>query len=437
MKRLALIIAALVVIIGGAAAGAIAYLKPQFIFGKSDAGSGTGAAVDAAHNVPSYSEEASEENQARRYILRLVEHLGAVQDSIIRGDRAALADQQRLLNDIAREVQNFGQDQWSDYVNVRTSFLYVLSGGDAKVLKPLITQISLSASDDRLAKGIVSFAEGQAKKARELFEDIDPRSLDVSLVGPFALARASLYIDDDRTKAVGLLDDARLACPHTAIDEAAARREIPILFDLGDASRAMMLTTSYVREFGRSIYAWKLFRDIAQSVAKREELNIAETVDRFAEAFNDKDMQPAFQLFVDLAGEALLQGHLKLAGAAAKAAMKIEGVTPEDLEKARLYAAAADAPSGDAGNALKALDQIAMDRLSEEDTEIREVAGFIADTVVGARMTAQTDASASGKARHQAAGKPRASETAKAETALNSADTILKEADSMISGSVK
>jgi len=424
MKRMALIIAAFFVVTGGVAAGAIAYLKPAFIFSKVD----TEAVVP--HGVPSYSEDASEETQARRYALRLVEQLGAVQDRIIRGDRAALTEQQRLLDDIAREIRNFGQEQWSDYVNVRTSLLYVLSGGDANVLKPLITQNTLSPADDRLARGIVSFAEGQPKKARELFEDIDPRSLDVSLVGPFALARASLYLDDDRAKAIGLLDDARLACPHTAIDEAAARREIPILFDLGDATRAMMLTTSYVREFGKSIYAWKLFREIAEAAAKHEELDNDATVDRFAEAFGDKDTQPASQLFVALAGEALLQGRLKLARAAAASAMKIKNLPTEDLERARLYAAAAEAPSNDAGNALKALNQIAIDRLSEEDTEISEVAGFIADTVVGTRM-----ASASSAAHPPPAVKTQGPGEAGAENALNKADAILKEADSMISRS--
>jgi chemotaxis protein MotC len=434
MKRLALIIAAFVVSIAGVTAGAIAYFKPASIFGKTDADTDTAV----AHGVPSYSEGASEEIQARRYALRLVEQLGAVQDRIIRGDRAALADQQRLLSDISREIQNFGQEQWSDYVNVRTSLLYVLSGGDANVLKPLISQNSLSVADDRLARGIVSFADGQPKKAREFFEGIDPRSLDVSLVGPFALARASLYFDDDRTKAVGLLDDARLACPHTAIDEAAARREIPILLDSGDVTRAMMLTTSYAREFGKSIYAWKLFRDIAQAVAKREELDNAEIVDRFAERFNDRDTQPASRLFVDLAGEALLQGRLKMARAAATIATTMKSISPEDLEKAKLYAAAAEAPTGDAGNALKALDQIASDRLSDQDTEIREVAGFIADTVVGNRMMAQSNlASPSGVTQRRVAPNPERTDAGTAETALDKADTILKEADSMISGSGK
>lgn len=422
MKRIALIAAASFVLIAGFAAGSVAYFKPRFLFGEPEVKN------IPAHGVPSYPDDASEEKQARRYALRLMEQLGAVQDRIIRGDRVALLDQQRLLSDIAREVRNFTPDTWNDYVNVRTSLLYVLSGGDARVLKPLIDLNSLSASDQQLASGIMSFAEGEAKKARELLADIDPRSLDVSLVGPFALAKASLYLEDDHATSIRLLDDARLACPHTAIDEASARREIPLLLDSGDITRAVMLATSYMREFGRSIYAWKLFRDFAASAAKHQEFDNQESIDQLASAFDKNDAEPTSQLFVDLAGEGLLQGRLKLAKAAAAKVLEEPSAAPEIKEKARLYAAAAEAPSDDAINALRALDQVTVDRLSEDDTEIREVAGFIAKTVVG-------PASVSGPvSSNKVPSTEQVPSATNAMTALNKADAILKEADSIISG---
>ncbi|MFT3732430.1 MAG: hypothetical protein QM780_13600 [Hyphomicrobium sp.] len=430
MKRIALIAAALFVVLAGASAGFVVYFKPASIYGKS----AQDAASASAHGVPSYSESASEEEQARKHTLRLVEQLGAVQDRIIRGDRGVLADQQRLLNDIAREIRDFTEEEKRDYVNVRTSLLYVLSGGDAQVLRPLIELDSLGEADRRLATGIMSFAEGLQKKAREELEDIDPRSLDVSLVGPFALARASLYLDNDRAKAIGLLDEARLAAPHTAIDEASARREIPLLLDAGDTQRAMTLTTSYVREFGRSIYAWKLFRDFSQAVAKHPGFDGESIVNLLAASFPASEGDASSGLFVDLAGEALLQGRLKLAKAAAVKVLATQEASPENLEKAKLYAAAADAPSDAAGSALKALDQITADRLSEEDTEMRDAADFIAKSVVnsGAQPSADT-ANATGKA--QSSPKPQGSSAIKAEIALTRADKILKEADSIISGS--
>lgn len=421
MKRVALILVASLIGLAVIAAGSLAYFKPAFIFDKPT------ETATADHGVPNYSEDASEKAQVRRRTRRLMEELGAVQDRIIRGDRAALADQQRLMIDIAREVKSFSPEAWDDYVNVRTSLLYVLSGGDARVLKPLINQNSLTLSDQNLATGIMSFAEDQPKKARELFQDIDPRSLDVSLVGPFALAKASLYLDDDHATAIRLLDDARLACPHTAIDEASARREIPVLLDAGDTRRALMLTTSYVQEFGRSIYAWKLFREFAEAAAKHKEFDSQESVDSLAANFDNDDMQPASELFIDLAGEGLLQGRLKLAKAAAGKVLETPSASPENKERARLYMAAAEAPSNNAANAMKALEQITVDRLSEDDAEIREVAGFIAKTVTGTEVAPATSRTND----TQAPGEKNAI------TALNKADEILKEADSMITRSGK
>lgn len=427
MKRLALISAVLFIALTGIAAGATFYFRPAFIFGE--------AMPDAplAHAVPSYTAKSANELQARQGTLRLVEQLGAVQDKIIHGDREALVEQGRLLRDIAHQVRRFGPEDWKDYVNVRTSLLYVLSGGDAHVLGPLIDSNTLGTADQKLAAGIVSFAQGQPRAARKLFMEIDPRSLDVSLVGPFALARASLYLDDNQEKAIELLDDARLACPHTAIDEAAARREIPILIGMGNRDRAIMMTTSYVREFGKSIYAWKLFRDFAEATAKRSDMDDSTMVDKLANSFDDEDMQVASELFIDVAGEALLQGKLKLARAAADRILKAENAAPETLDKARLYRAAAEAPSADAGDALRALNQITADRLSDEDTEIREVAGFIAKSVVGNEMGTGRDDM---KAR---AGPTFAEDPIlpKAAAALGKADALIKEADQIIARSEK
>lgn len=432
MTRTLLIASALCIALVGAASASAMYFRPVFIFGQASEPS-----AQPAHGVPSHAER-KDQGETGKQALRLVERLGAVQDKIIRGDRSAIQEQGRLLNEIARQIRRFGDDDWNDYVTVRTSLLFVLSGGDAHVLDALLARDSLSPADENLASGIMKFAEGQSRNARDLFEGIDPRSLDVSLVGPFALARASLYLDDNAEKAIDLLDDARLACPHTAIDEAAARREIPILLNTGNTSRAMMLTVSYVREFGKSIYAMKFFRDFAEAAAKRPELDDTRTVDRLADAFEDNDAGPASDLLIDVAGEALLQGRLKLAGAAANRVLAMKS-SPESLERARLYAAAAEAPSSDATKALKALDQITVDRLSDDDTEIREVAGFIAKTVVGGSDVADTgQKSVPDVADKVETAKASPIPTAmKASAALKDADAILNRADLIISGSEK
>jgi chemotaxis protein MotC len=371
--------------------------------------------------------------------LQLVEELGSVQDRIIRGDHAAIADQARLLSEIAKVVRGFTAEDWRDYVKVRATFVYVLSGGDPGVLKPFVDGDTPNAADRRLAEGIVSYAKGQVKAARRAFDDVDPRSLDISLVGPFALARASLYLEKDAEKAIRLLDDARLASPHTAIEEAAARREIPLLISSGNVPRGMMLASDDVRRFGKSIYARKLFHDLADAVVKRDDLDNAKIVTDFLSATEGADRGACANLMLDLAGQALLQGRLTLAGAAAGAALDTGTASREAIERAKLYKAAAEAPSTKAAHAFKVLDEIPASGLSAEDQEIRAVALYISKIVASGIPNSVSNEAAKND-QTDADSKPDevvlAQET-NVTSALEHAEEILKQADQLTSGRKK
>ena len=338
MKRIGLIASAFL-LFAGVVAGAFYYLMPKLTLAE------TLPELHPGHAIASYAGQSEADAQSRKRTLELVEALGGVQDRIIGGDREAIADQSRLLSEIAGVIRYFEKKDWDDYVKLRASFVYVLSGGDPEVLKPYVNGSTPNEADRKLAHGIMSFAQGQTKAARKLFQDIDPRSLDVSLVGPFALARASLYLDKDGSKAIYLLDEARLASPNTAIEEAAARREIPLLVSSGDAIRGMMLAADYVHRFGKSIYARKLFRDLSQAVAQRDDMDDAAVITGLMGAIEGTDQQVRAKLLLNMSAEALLHGRLVLAKTAAGEVLKMGNGSAEDQEKARLYQAAADAPS--------------------------------------------------------------------------------------------
>jgi chemotaxis protein MotC len=81
---------------------------------------------------------------------------------------------------------------------------------------------------------------------------------------------------------------------------------------------------------------------------------------------------------------------------------------------------------------LKALDRIASDRLSNDDAEIRDVAGYIARVVTGEqRVSADDAASTPSKHADQIAN---AIENPKIADALDHADAILEKADQLILG---
>ncbi|HVX37847.1 MAG TPA: hypothetical protein VHC71_16675 [Hyphomicrobium sp.] len=435
MKRLALIAGAAVVLLSGIGAGAYFYLGPKL------ASDGAAPVAHLGHKTETSVSGSEVKAQKSAELRRLLEQLGTAQDRVVRGDRSALADQGRLLTEISDVLRHFERPDWDNYANVRGAFVYVLSGGDYGVLKPLANDESLYEADRTLAQGIMQFAQGNASEAKKLLSDVDPRSLDVSLVGPFALAQASFYIGHEDGKAIELLDEARLVCPHTAIEEAAARREIPILVSSGDTDRAVMLMSDYLRRFGKSIYAWKLFRDFSAAAAKRDEFSNGDLVDKLDVATSTADKQARIDLFLAMAGAALPHGRIALAKAAAGKVLSLKPESIEDIDRATLYGAAAKAPTTQAAEALNALHQIALDRFSGDDAEIHEVAGYVAHTVArdkivdgdkDRRTDEHTNQSNSG-----GGSPPKSQELSIIANAVESADAALKEADMVMSGNVK
>jgi len=429
MKRLALIAGA-AVLLSGMGAGAYVFLMPMLT-----SGSATPIAASNARTETSIG-GLGVITQRGAELGHLLERLGAVQDRVVHGDDGALADQGRLLTQIAAVLRSFEKADWDNYAQVRDAFVYVLSGGDYGVLKPLAHDETRYQADRTLAQGIMKYAQGQTNAARKLWDNVDPRSLDVSLVGPFALARASLYIGNDDAKAIALLDEARLACPHTAIEEAAARREIPVLVDKGDTPRAMLLMTDYLRRFGKSIYAWKLFRDFSTAVAKRDEFDNRDMVDKLAAATSTADRQSRINLLLAISAAAIPPGRISLAQAAATEALSLKPDTTADIDRAMLYRAAANAPSTRAAEALAALHQINADRLSGNDVKIHEVAGYIAQTVMQDRFAAGNEiGNASDNA--NAEGSAAAGDLLRVSSAVKSADAAIQAADKIMSGDIR
>lgn len=435
MKRLALIAGAAVVLLSGIGAGVYFYLKPSLVSGAAT------PVPRAGHKTETSVSGADVKTDKSIELRQLIERLGAVQDRVVHGDQDALADQGRLLTEVSGVLRHFEKQDWDNYANVRGAFVYVLSGGDYGVLKPLADDESLYEADRKLAQGIMQFAQGKTGAARKLLSDVDPRSLDASLVGPFALARASFYIGHDDAKAIELLDEARLASPHTAIEEAAARREIPLLIGSGDTARAMVLMGDYLRRFGKSIYAWKLFQDFSTAAAKRDDFNSGDVVDKLTTATSTADKQARVDLFLAMAGAALPPGRIVLARAAASKVLSLKPEATEDIDRATLYEAAANAPTTRAAEALSALHQITLDRLSDNDTEIHEVAGYIAHTVTLDKIAVDGDVRkpAEGMNQSSAGGEnpAKSHELSLVANAVESADAALKEADLVMSRNVK
>jgi chemotaxis protein MotC len=204
----------------------------------------------------------------------------------------------------------------------------------------------------------------------------------------------------------------------------------------GNAPRSILLMSDYLRRFGKSIYAWKLFRDFSEAVAKHVEFNGSDIVEKLTVATSAADKQSRIKLFIAMAAAALPPGHIALARAAASEALSLKPEGADDISRATLYEAAANAPTTRAAEALASLHRIPADHFSGGDTEMHEMAGYIARTIALDKI-AENTAPSKGDEHRNAAGSLPSQDLSRVTSAIEEANAAIKAADKIMSGDMK
>src|SRR5882724_11396176 len=163
----------------------------------------------------------------------LVRSLRSLQDRIAGGDAAAYLSYRKALSQLTEQLGQARDEAWTDPRNVRAAVALVLSGGDPRVLQPLVSQVA--GPDGTLVRGALAYGQNRNAEALELLADVDARTLDPSIAGHVALVQAELVAKTDREKSAALLAEARLLAPGTMIEEAALRRDVALAVERGDA----------------------------------------------------------------------------------------------------------------------------------------------------------------------------------------------------------
>lgn len=268
---------------------------------------------------------------------------------------ARLRDQGRLLTEIAAVLRNFGKADWDNHSQVRDAFVYVLSGGDYGVLKPVADDETRYEADRTLAQGVIQSMRRGRRTRRENFGPTSIRGPSTSAWSGPSHWRERLF-----TSATTTQKPSHSSMKHVSPALILPSRKRPFgakirLVGKGDTPRAMLLLTDYLRRFGKSIYAWKLFRDFSVAAAKRDEFDSRDMIDKLTAATSTADRQSRIDLLLAMAAEGLPSGRIILARAAASEALSLKPDKPEDLTRATLYEAAANTPTTRAAEALSRL----------------------------------------------------------------------------------
>lgn len=318
-----------------------------------------------------------------RELKTLVRKLTDAHDRMVRGDTEAVNLPAVLDNEIADRFQKFEPADWRDRRNYQSMMNYVLMGGRPEIVGSFLKANVATPQQRTIAKGVLAFFLGRRKTALKLIGDADPRGLDQAFAAPLSVALASLKISEDPDRGLMLFDEARLQAPETAIEEAALRREIPLLLKQSQFSRSMQLASRYVRRFGKSFYATSFYDTFSGCLASSDEANTPGALDAFFESLESVDASTRAEFYLTIGRKALMSGKMNLAKKAATAVVQIMPADSQQANRGKLIVAAADAPSDRAGSALAAIKSISDDHLDPDELQIRDAARGVAAKVLG------------------------------------------------------
>jgi chemotaxis protein MotC len=326
----------------------------------------------AAHTPASGREE-------QREPYDLVRELRMVQDRIAQGSAEARAAQKDLLERLTEQLAHRSPEVWKEPKNARAAVVFVLSGGDARLLRKALNAGELPAPQEALVRGAVAYGEGRSEEALKFLSHVDPRALDASLGGHIALIMGELLVRKDPPKALAFLDEARLLSPGTLIEEAALRRQVSLLANVGNYQRFELLAASYLRRFPRSFYAASFRRQLASDVMTRgPDPAWAARLDAIIGGLERKERA---EIYLLMAREALSKGYVEWTRLAAEKAGRLLAADSVEARRARLYDAAALVVTSRLEEGVAALEALNPAELGEEHSELRDAALAVAAEV--------------------------------------------------------
>ncbi|WP_158815827.1 chemotaxis protein [Methylocapsa sp. S129] len=310
--------------------------------------------------------------------IQLVSNLQNTQGEIARGNLAAYAAQPKLLRDISEAFSATKPEVWKNSREARAAIIYILSGGQPRVIMHLIESGNIPADDEKLMRGALAYVLGHEAEAQKLLGDADPKTLDPALGGQIAFVQSVLLTAIDAKKAVALLDLARLLMPGGLVEEAALRREV---FLVGEPDRFLTLAGQYLGRFPKSPYADSFLRSFTATVIR---LRLDEDVDNFpkleavTENLGDDDRRG---VFLAIARAALVSGKIAMADVAASKALTLALADSGDEARGKLYQAAARTLTDQYEFGLAQLQAIDAKKLLKRDVALLAAARTVARRV--------------------------------------------------------
>lgn len=313
---------------------------------------------------------------------KMVRSLQFVQDSVVQGDHSAGEMQRFLLSTIDARLRAAEPETYEDPRNVDAALIYAMSGGNPETLEYLVSRDVEGNFDNRVVDALRKYFNGQGTLIAKGLANMVPEYRDAR-VGPYlALVSGNIVLATDADAALHFFDEARLTAPGTIIEEAALRRSLTIAVESNRVPRALASANRYVRRFLHSPYASQFADLFVQLVVANYDKGTV-TADDMAATLDFMDAARAREVYLRIARRATLAGKSGLAKLAAAEAQKRAADAPDGREAlGSLYGNVAAVPSGEVGQAIKAIAAIPDDQLSDRDRALRDAAKAVAEQIL-------------------------------------------------------
>jgi chemotaxis protein MotC len=314
--------------------------------------------------------------------VQLVGNLQNAQADIAQGNLTAYAAQPKMLRDISEALSAAKPEIWQNPHNARAAVVYVLSGGQPRIITRILEGGSFPKGDENLMRGALAYVLGHQGEAQKLLTDVDPKALDLSLGGQVAFVQSILLTTTDTKKAVALLDLARLLMPGGLVEEAALRREVFVVGDVvRDPDRFMTLAGQYLNRFPKSPFADNFVKSFVTTAFR---LRLDEDVANFpklevmTESLRRDDRRA---LFLTIARAALVKGDIAMTDVAASTALTLADADTPDEARGKLYQAAMRTLTDQYDAGVAQLQAIDPKKLPKDDAALLTAARTVAKRV--------------------------------------------------------
>ena len=309
----------------------------------------------------------------------MVRTLEYVQDSIVRGDHAAMDMQSYLLSEIDKRLRAAGPDVFEDSRNVDAALIYAMSGGNPSTLALLASRDVEGHFDHALTDALESYFSGHRQASAKELLALQPQFLDTGIGAYVTLVAANAAARETPREALKLFDWVRLLAPGSILEESALRRSIHLADTLHEPEKGIDYATSYARRFIRSPYAGQ-FADLFVRLVVDNTATVSEAEVRTVLQGLDKARRS--QVYLRIARASVIAGETGLAAASAGRAGALAGSDGVVATLAGFYGDLA-AVAGPRADAVRAeLQNVSPDDLSERDVALRQAALAVSGAVL-------------------------------------------------------